>query len=200
MKLTVIAVSTGGPRTLGRLFRAFPRLEVGIVLVQHMPRFIAKAVVRTLNAATEMDVLLAENGSELQPGRMLVAPGQRHLHLENNRRVKLSDGPKVNYVKPSADVTMMSLTDKPKDELAAIVLTGLGADGANGAAYMKTLGATVLAQDRDSSVIYGMPKAAVDTGAVDRSGPPEMIRDWLIRWDRSVKRASKRRPRRGVAR
>jgi two-component system chemotaxis response regulator CheB len=182
MKLAVIAVSTGGPRTLGRLFREFPRLAAGIVLVQHMPRFIAQAVRRTLDNTTAMDVLLAEQGSELIEGRMLIAPGERHLKLARNRQAELSDGPKVNYVKPSADVTMLSLTAAGGDDLVAVVLTGLGADGANGAAHVKALGGTVLAQDRESSVIYGMPKAAVATGAVDRSLPPEEIRDWLIRW------------------
>lgn len=193
MKLAVIAVSTGGPRTLGRLFRDFPRIEAGIVLVQHMPRFIADAVCRTLGAATALDVALAERGSEIAPGRMMIAPGERHLTLADNRRAELSDGAKVNYVRPSADVTMMSLTAQAGDDLAALVLTGLGADGARGAAYMKTLGAAVIAQDRESSVIYGMPKAAVETGAVDRSLPPEKIRDWLIRWASGRKRRPSRR-------
>lgn len=180
MNITILGISTGGPKTLQHVFRGLPRLNTCLILVQHMPRFINQSVVHTLGAGTDMDVQLADTGTTLRHGTVYVAPSDFHTVLVGNARLRLVDGEKVNYVRPSIDVTMRSLTAAGGPSLLGIVMTGLGRDGAAGLSHMKSLGATALAQDEASSVIFGMPAAAIETGCVDSVLPPSGIRRMLI--------------------
>jgi two-component system chemotaxis response regulator CheB len=180
MNIVVLGISTGGPKTLRQIFRNLPRLQACVLLVQHMPSFINESVVRTLQAGTEMDVALARTGDTLEAGRVLVAPSEFHLSVVHNRRIHLSDGPKVNYVKPAVDVTLRSLKRMSSDSLTAMILTGLGGDGAAGVRHVKELNGTVFAQDEQTCVIFGMPKAAIETGCVDHVLPPAALRGVLI--------------------
>lgn len=180
MNIAAIGSSTGGPAALRRLFSGMPRLDACFVIVQHMPAFINPQVCGSLQNATDMQVMLAEDGEDLVPGRIIMAPSDVHMHIVDNRHIHLEKGEKVNYVCPAIDVMMMSLQRRRGDSLIAVVLTGIGSDGAAGLRHIKTQGGLTLAQDAETSVIYGMPKAAVETGCVDYEGSPEAICEALV--------------------
>ena len=176
--LLIIGSSTGGPKVLEELLPKLPVLPAAVLLVQHITVGIDKAFVTSLGRISIMPVHLAVNGELLRSGEIAVAPGGAHLKLVNNRQVTLWDGERVNSVRPSIDVTMLSLV-KPTGRLVGVILTGMGRDGAEGIVRMKQLGATTIAQDQATSVIYGMPKAAKETGSVDYVLSTERIAEKL---------------------
>lgn len=178
--IVIIGISTGGPKILKKFFDGLPLLDGSIVLVQHMPKFINKPVRKTLDDLTEMDVRIACHGESLEAGVAYVAPSEVHLELTNNQIIQLVNGPKVCYVRPSVDMTMKSVRKTTGDNIIGIIMTGMGKDGAEGISHIKTIGGTTFAQDENTSVIWGMPKAAIDTGHVDYVLSPEGIRDKLI--------------------
>jgi two-component system, chemotaxis family, protein-glutamate methylesterase/glutaminase len=143
--------------------------------------FINYSVRKTLDSLTDMDVVIADNGNRLEPGTVYIAPSEVHLELLNNQRVRLVNGPKVCFVRPSADVAMKSAMSKPGLRIIGVVLTGMGKDGADGIVHLKQIGGVTFAQDERSSAIYGMPKAAAETGSVDFVMSPEAIQAKLIK-------------------
>lgn len=175
--VVVIGASTGGPQTLRRVIAKLPVLDACVVIVQHMPQHVNESIRKSLSRLTEMKVELAEDGMALENGLVLIAPSEVHLEFENNERVKLVEGEKVNFVCPSVDVTMRSLQKSSRIRSVGIVLTGMGSDGARGISHIKNLGGVTIAQDEESCIIYGMPRAAAETGKVDYILPPEMIGD-----------------------
>ena len=179
--VVMIGVSTGGPITLKRLFAELPPLDAAFVIVLHIPPGMDYKIARGLDAVASMPVALAENGEYLRKGCIYLAPGGFHLRLEGNSRIILEEGARVNFVQPSADVALKSLL-KPlkRGRIIGVILTGMGKDGAEGIRHVKEIGGTTIAQDQKSSAIYGMPKAAVDTGAVDFVFPPPKIGKKLI--------------------
>jgi two-component system chemotaxis response regulator CheB len=179
--LIVIGSSTGGPKILRRLFDGMPALQAAVVVVQHMPEFVNDSLCRTIAGQTDMDVTLATDGLRLETSHVYVAPSDIHLKLRNNRAIMLARGEKVNFVRPAIDIAMQSIR-KDDARKFAVVLTGMGKDGAEGLRHMKQIGATTFAQDRETSVIYGMPKAAAETGCVDHVADPESIRDSLVKF------------------
>lgn len=178
--IVVIGVSTGGPMTLKALFSELPPLNAAFLVVLHISADMDYRIAQGIAACASMPAHLASDGGYLKPGQILLAPGGYHLKLESNHRIALVDGPRVNYVQPSVDVTMFSLNRPRSGALVGVVLTGMGRDGAQGLKYMKEIGATTIAQDQKSSVVYGMPKAALDTGAVDYVLPPKGIAAKLV--------------------
>ena len=178
--IVIIGSSTGGMRMLQRIICDLPKLDAAVVIVQHMPASINDSVREILDRGSEMNVSVAEDGQRLEHGTIYVAPGDMHLQLLFNRRITLFEGEKVNFVRPSVDVTMKSLVKRPNDRFVGIILTGMGRDGAEGIAHIKELGGITMAQDEGSSVIYGMPKEAFETGCVDWVLTPEGIREKLI--------------------
>lgn len=179
--IVVIGVSTGGPRILKRLFAELPPLDAAIVIVLHIPPGMDYKIARGLDSVAAMPVTLAEHGEYLHSGRVYFAPGGFHLKIEGNSRIILEEGARVNFVQPSADVAMLSLL-KPlkRTRIVGVILTGMGKDGAEGIRHIKSFGGITMAQDEGSSAIYGMPKAAVDTGAVDFVFPPDKIGKKLV--------------------
>lgn len=173
--LVVIGVSTGGPLALKALFRHLSPVEAAIVIVLHIKAGMDAMIVRGLATSTSMPVTLASQGEFLRNGHVYLAPGGWHLTLEGNHRVVLTAGDRVNFVQPSADLAMMSLHKQTAGKIIGVILTGMGRDGAEGIRHIKGIGGTTIAQDQASSAIYGMPKAAVLTGAVDFVLPPEKI-------------------------
>jgi two-component system, chemotaxis family, protein-glutamate methylesterase/glutaminase len=165
--LVVIGVSTGGPLTLKALFSELPPLNAAFLIVLHITPEMDYRIAQGIDDAASMPAALARDGEFLKTGRIYLAPGGYHLRLEGNHRVALHEGPRVNYVQPAVDVAMLSLTRSLTGELVGVILTGMGRDGAEGLRHVKNIGGTTMAQDQKSSVIYGMPKAALDTGAVD---------------------------------
>lgn len=180
--IIMIGVSTGGPIALKRLFSGLPPLDAAIVVVLHIPPGMDYKIAKGLDAVASMPVALAEDGEYLRSGRVYLAPGGFHLTLEGNSRIILEEGPRINFVQPSADVAMFSLLKPLKQkQIVGIILTGMGKDGAEGIRHIKEIGGVTLAQDKESSAIYGMPKAAIDTGAVDYVGDPIEIGRKLVK-------------------
>lgn len=180
--LVVIGVSTGGPITLKRLFADLPPLNAAFVIVLHIPPCMDYRIANSLAAVSAMPVSLAEDGGYLRKGHVYLAPGGFHLKLEGNSRMILEAGQRVNFVQPSVDVAMKSLLKPLKRErIIGVILTGMGRDGAEGIRHVKEIGGVAIAQDQESSAIYGMPKAALETGAVDFVLPPDKINRKLVK-------------------
>ena len=174
--LVVIGVSTGGPIALKQFFTDLPPLDAAFVIVLHVPVGMDYKIAKSLEGVASMPVSLAQNGGYAKPGQVYLAPGGLHLSLEGNSRFLLREGPRVNFVQPAADVAMLSLARPPKGvRLAGVVLTGMGRDGAEGIRHIKSIGGVTFAQERESCAIYGMPRAAVETGAVDFELTPQGI-------------------------
>lgn len=165
--IVIMGVSTGGPLTLKRIFAGLPPLNAAVVIVLHIPREMDSLIARGLEAVASMPVTLAEDGQYLENGHIYLAPGGYHLKLEGNRRIVLFEGERINFVRPCADVAMKSLQKPLHGKIIGVVLTGMGKDAAEGIQHIKEIGGITIAQDQDSSAIYGMPKAAVQTGAID---------------------------------
>lgn len=177
--IIVIGISTGGPKLLKTLFQGVPKLNASILLIQHMPEWINESARNSLAATTDMEVLSAEDKAILKPATIYVAPSGLHMELIDNKCIRLFEAPPVRFVCPSVDVTMLSI-QKSKRKKAAVILTGMGKDGADGLKHIKEIGGITFAQDEASSTIYGMPKAAVETGGVDFVGSPPQIVQRLI--------------------
>ncbi len=179
--VVLIGSSTGGPRTLEGIFSRFPSVNAAIIIVQHMPSHINRALSDRLGATCQMDVKLAKDGEPLRHGTIYVAPSERHLSIVDNRTIRLFDDERVQFVKPSIDVAMKSTVKRPGDTIVGVVLTGMGRDGAEGIRHIKSLGGITIAQSLKTCIIHEMPRAAFETGKVDFVLPPEGIREKLIR-------------------
>lgn len=179
-RLCVIAVSTGGPAALFEVLPALaPDLRLAIVIVQHMPAGFTGPLAERLDAASRLSVAEAQPGDRPLPGTVLIAPGDRHLEFDDRGLVALTDGPLVNGCRPAADVTMTSAARVYGRRSLAVVMTGMGKDGAAGALAIKRADGKTLAQDQATSIIYGMPRAAIDAGAIDEVVPLADIASWL---------------------
>jgi two-component system chemotaxis response regulator CheB len=177
--LVVIGSSTGGLKVLEELFARLPILNAAVVIIQHITPLVDQSFVTSLARISKMPVTLAMEGTAIQSRQVYLAPGGVHLTLLRNSVVRLNDGEKVNSVRPSVDVAMKSLTPPFGIRIVGIILTGMGADGAVGISHIKQLGGITIAQDQKTSVIYGMPKAAAETGRVDFILPTQRITDKL---------------------
>jgi two-component system chemotaxis response regulator CheB len=179
-KIVIIGSSAGGPRILRELFTGIPFLDGSIVIVQHMPKFVNESLRDHLNNCTDMMVSVAQDGDRLEKGRVYVAPSEVHLELVNNQRIRLFNGEKVNFARPSVDVTMKSLKNEPRFALIGIILTGMGRDGAEGISHIKNIGGITIAQNEMTCAVYGMPKKAIETGNIDWVLKPDRIKDKLV--------------------
>lgn len=171
----MIGSSTGGLKVLEELFSRLPVLKAAVVIIQHITPQVDQSFVASLLRVSKMPVSLAMEGTNIQPGQVYLAPGGVHLTLLRNSLVRLNNGDKVNSVRPSIDVAMKSVTTPAGARIAGVILTGMGADGAVGISHIKRMGGVTIAQDQKTSVIYGMPKAAAETGQVDFVLPTEQI-------------------------
>lgn len=171
-KVVVIGTSTGGPVALQEVLTALPaNFAVPIVLVQHMPASFTPAFAERLNTLCAITIREARDGDALRPGMALLAPGGRQLEIEQQRGgavVRVFDSASAQTYKPCVDITFSSAAKSFGGDVLAIVLTGMGADGRDGARLLKQKGATVWAQDEASCVIYGMPAAVAEAGLADR--------------------------------
>jgi len=179
-RVCVIAVSTGGPAALSEVVPALPAdLRVAVVIVQHMPAAFTAPFAERLDAASRISVREAQVGDRPQPGEVLIAPGNRHLEFDPKGLVTLTDGAPVNGCRPAADVTMQSAARVYGRRSLAVVMTGMGKDGAAGSLAIKKADGKTCAQDELSSVIYGMPKAAIEAGAIDEVVTLAEIATWI---------------------
>jgi len=178
----VIAIgsSTGGPAALSTLFSALPaNIPVPLTITQHMPKLFVQSLASRLNKESKLSVLVAEDGMALKPGHVYVAPGE--IHMEVVRKgiglaIKLVDGPKLHHCKPAVDRTFYALARlSPVVKTLAVVLTGMGADGADGAKKIGEAKGYVIAQDEASSAVWGMPGSTVKAGAANDVLPLDHI-------------------------
>ncbi|MEZ4220353.1 MAG: chemotaxis response regulator protein-glutamate methylesterase [Polyangiaceae bacterium] len=171
-RLVVIASSTGGPAAL---VNVLPSLgldaKASLIIVQHMSAGFTEALAAQLSERAAFPVKEARGGEELAPGSAFVAQGGAHLVVERGARLSLSTDPPVHGVRPAADVTLKSAAQVFGARAIGVVLTGMGRDGAMGLAAIKAAGGRTVAQDKDSSTVYGMPRAAVELGVVDEVVP-----------------------------
>ncbi len=172
----VVGASTGGPPVVEELVgRLPPAAGLRVLVVQHMPAGFTARYADRLDDASGYDVREASERARVGAGEVLVAKGDRHLRVAGDGggrlRVRLTDGPPVNNVRPALDVTLASAADRVDGPLTAAVLTGMGADGADGVRAVDDAGGTVIAQDEATSAVFGMPGEAIETGAVDAVRP-----------------------------
>jgi two-component system chemotaxis response regulator CheB len=172
--IVAIGASTGGTEAIHDVLIQLPAGIPAMVLTQHIPKLFSTAFAQRLNRVCAFEVKEAADGDELAPGRALLAPGDFHLVVRRHGRgyrVQLQDGPKVCYQRPAVDVMFASVAAAAKDNAVGVVLTGMGADGAQGLLGMKNAGASTIAQNEATCVVYGMPREAVRLGAADQVMP-----------------------------
>ena len=172
-KIVALACSTGGPKSLQQVIPVLPKnLDSGVVVVQHMPAGFTASLAQRLNEMSEIRVKEAEHGEIIKKGVVYIAPGGQHLKIVKSGseyKIELNREPAIDGLRPCANIMYQSLENSDFDEITCVVLTGMGADGTKGikglAAKKKNI--HVIAQDEDSCVVYGMPKAIAQTGPVD---------------------------------
>lgn len=177
---TIIAMgaSTGGTEAIKEILTNMKADSPGIVITQHIPRAFSAAFARRMNTVSPMLVGEAEDGQQIKPGHVYIAPGDQHLVLKKRGGkyyCALFDGSPVNRHKPSVDVLFRSVAQNVGANAIGIILTGMGADGARGLGEMREIGAITMAQDEQSSVVWGMPGAAVKLNVVDHVLPVKSI-------------------------
>ncbi len=182
-KVIAIGTSTGGTEALKEVLLQMPVNIPGIVIVQHMPANFTTAFAERLNKLCRIEVKEAEDGDSILNGRALIAPGNFHMLLRRSGAkyyVNIKDGPLVHHQRPAVDVLFNSVAQYAGANAVGAILTGMGADGAQGLLKMKQAGAKTIAQDEASCVVFGMPKEAVKLGAADRVAPLNRIPHEII--------------------
>lgn len=176
--LVAIGASTGGTEAINQLLTHVPPDFPPVAIVQHMPAGFTKSFAERLDQFSPMTVTEAVEGDVLEPGRVVVARGEVQMELRflgGQWRVSYGDDRRVNRHCPSVDVMFDSIVRHGADRVVGVLLTGMGADGAKGLLRLRESGASTIAQDQESSIVYGMPKAAVDLGAVEQSAAPNEV-------------------------
>ncbi len=182
-QIILIGASTGGTEAIKSVLTRLPDGLPGICIVQHIPPVFSKTFAERLNECCAFEVREAVEGDEVRPGLALIAPGDYHLALSwrgAHYRVSLQQGPMIHHVRPAVDVMFESVAGAGKNALA-VLLTGMGRDGAESMKKLKTNGATTIAQNEETCVVYGMPRAAVELGCVDRVLPLDLIPHAILR-------------------
>lgn len=186
-KVVALACSTGGPKSLQQVIPMLPKnLDAGVVLVQHMPAGFTASLAARLNEISDINVKEGADGDVIQKGWVYIAPGGKHIKVVKKAAeyvIKLNDEPPIDGLRPCANVMYKSLVQCNYDEITCVVLTGMGADGTEG---IKALSAGkkkihVIAQDEESCVVYGMPKAIAQTGLVDEVVPLNKIAETITK-------------------
>jgi two-component system chemotaxis response regulator CheB len=171
--ISIIAIgsSTGGPLALRTIVSRLPRnLPAGVVIAQHMPSMFTRSLAERLDSLSQMSVREAETGDRVEPGVVLIAPGGRHLTVRRSAGspfVFVSDHPKDSPYRPSVDLLMSSVARTCGSAAMGVILTGMGSDGVEGLTEIKAEGGVVIAQNEQSCIIYGMPRAAIEADLAD---------------------------------
>lgn len=174
-----IGVSTGGPPTLHKLFTQFPReLKQAVLIVQHMPPIFTKKLAEQLDKVGRLPVHEARAGEPVRPGHAYIAPGDYHMEVADRNGVKaihLHQKPPENFCRPAVDVLFRSVAKSYGERAIGVILTGMGEDGMRGMQVMKEAGIPIIAQDAETSVVWGMPGAVVQAGLADEVVPIEKV-------------------------
>jgi two-component system chemotaxis response regulator CheB len=184
-KVVVIGVSTGGPTALGAILPQLPSgFPLPVLVVQHMPPLFTRLLAERLHFTCQLPVEEAGQGNTVEAGKILIAPGDFHLKVASNGggvRVFLDQSPPQNSCRPAVDALFTSIGEVYGGAVIAAILTGMGQDGLRGAQILKAQGASVLAQDEASSVVWGMPGAVVNAGLADRVLPLDQVVPEILR-------------------
>jgi two-component system, chemotaxis family, protein-glutamate methylesterase/glutaminase len=183
-KVIALGASTGGTEALRTILEAMPADAPGLLVVQHMPEVFTRAFAERLDRTCRIEVKEAVDGDRVLEGRALIAPGNKHMLLRRNGghyAVEVADGAPVSRHRPSVDVLFRSVAMAAGQNAVGAILTGMGDDGAAGLLEMKHAGAVTLAQDEASSVVFGMPKEAIERGAVDEVVTLDQVAATLLR-------------------
>jgi len=182
--VVVIGTSTGGPPALQAIVPRFPEnLGAAVLVVQHMPQGFTKSLAERLDARSEVSVREARDGETVDPGTVLIAPAGTHTKLRrrgSHVRVVLDDEPRASLHRPSIDILMASAARLYGPKVLGVLLTGMGSDGVDGLRAIREAGGRTLAESEETCAIYGMPKAAVEAGVVDRSVPLTDMADEIL--------------------
>lgn len=182
-KVVAIGASTGGTEAIRKMVTQFPATMPGVVIVQHMPSGFTRMFADRLNQLCPMEVKEAETGDRIMPGRILIGPGGLHMRVVRSGglyQVKCEPGENVSGHCPSVDVLMHSVAQQVGSNAIGVMLTGMGADGAAGMLAMRQAGARNLAQDQETSVVFGMPKVAYERGGAERLVPLDRMASAVI--------------------
>ncbi len=182
-KVIAVGASTGGTKAIEAVLSTLPVTSPGTVIVQHMPENFTTAFAGRLNGICPMEVREARDNDHIVPGVALIAPGNRHMLLYRSGGtylVKIKNGPRVHYQRPSVDVLFQSVAKNAGCNAVGVLLTGMGADGAKGMLSMRENGANTIAQDEKSCVVFGMPKEAIKLGAANEVVPLSNISRSII--------------------
>jgi two-component system chemotaxis response regulator CheB len=182
-KVVVLGASTGGTEAIRNFLKELPAKVPGIAIVQHMPEGFTKSFANSLNNICNLEVKEAENGDKLYQGRVLIAPGSKHMLLKRVGKeymVEVKEGPLVNRHRPSVDVLFRSAARYAGNNATGFLLTGMGNDGAKGLLELQESGAHTIAQDEASSVVFGMPKEAIKLNAADKVMPLAKMASYLL--------------------
>ena len=188
-RIIAMGTSTGGTLALEAILTQLPPNTSGIVIVQHMPAVFTAMFADRLNPLCQIEVREAKDGDRVVPGLALIAPGGKHMALKRNGAiyaVEVFDGEPVNRHRPSVDVLFRSVARTAGAHALGIIMTGMGNDGAHALKEMHDAGATTIAQDKASSIVFGMPMEAIKLGAVDHTLPLNQIAAAIVSYDRRV--------------
>jgi len=181
----VVGASTGGPNVVEEILTGLPReADLRVLVVQHMPKEFTGRFATRLDAKSDYDVREATDGERIAGGDALVARGDHHMLVSgysNGRlRVKLDQSEPVHSVRPAIDVTMRSVAERVTGPLTGVVLTGMGADGADGMVAIDAAGGATIAQDEDTCAVFGIPARAIETGCIDDVRPADELVDAIL--------------------
>ncbi len=182
-RLIAIGASTGGTEAIREILMQLPTSTPPVVIVQHMPEMFTRMFAKRLDEQCELSVCEVVDRQRLEPGHAYVAPGNFHLRVKRNGKTfeaRVEQTPPVNRHRPSVDVLFDSVAEEAASAATAVILTGMGGDGAAGMKRIKAVGGHTLAQDEASCVVFGMPKSAIEAGGVDRVVPLEGLAERIM--------------------
>lgn len=191
-QVIAVGASTGGPVALQELMRAVPNeFFPPVLVVQHLPERFTGEFASQLDAISSLQVIEARDGLPLKSGTAYVAPGGQHLQIDAQGRLVINNGPPVNHCRPSVDVLFHSLARHFGPQVLALVLTGMGEDGAAGALAIRRAGGLVVAQDEASSIVFGMPAATIRRGAADEVMSLDNMKTLFVRLSQKYNNATR---------
>jgi len=180
-KIVAIGCSTGGPSALNEILQNIPAdLPAPVFGVQHMPEKFTEKLAELLNHRIALQVVEAKEGMDIQRGVVYIAPGGYHMRLRTNRTVALQPEPTRMVPCPSVDAMMTSIADVFGRNVIGVILTGMGNDGVGGMNAIKDKGGITIAQDEDTSLVFGMPKVAIESGCIDSIVPLHLVADEIL--------------------